>query len=365
MNAKWVPTTNLMMLRRMGKLQEELHELGEVAARCIIQGIDEIDPGTGKVNRDRLELESADVYAQLDETIYRLALNVDAIEARRADKRSKMRAWEDRFAPAAAETTGDIPISATAVAQPPVKPRPMSTSDARFALMMVSGVSGDRMEYGHFPSPEMAEAVGKLLLDEDEKDAPEWSHYEIEPVSIPAAPVVSTCDREFLGKAVRLEWIAWAGEQANPKPSWLVPWDGLAEPDREVDRRIGERIYRVAAFESARLRGLINHPEIDAFLRGTHIEAIHQVERWGAAHDRAKSPADWYWLVGHLCGKALHSAEAGNVDKALHHCISTTAALYNWHCAILGVDVRMCPGRSDLAQLVDRIFPGEATERAA
>lgn len=50
-------------------------------------------------------------------------------------------------------------------------------------------------------------------------------------------------DRERLGQEVRAEWVAWAREQSNPKPSWLVPWEGLSEPDREVDRRIGERLF--------------------------------------------------------------------------------------------------------------------------
>jgi coenzyme F420-reducing hydrogenase beta subunit len=97
--SKWVPTTNLMMLRRMGKLQEEMHELGEVAARCIIQGIDEIDPGSGKVNRERLWREVADVYAQLDETVARLGLSVADIETRRAEKRGYMQEWEAMFEP--------------------------------------------------------------------------------------------------------------------------------------------------------------------------------------------------------------------------------------------------------------------------
>lgn len=52
--------------------------------------------------------------------------------------------------------------------------------------------------------------------------------------------------REFLGKLVRMEWVAWAKEQPAPKPSWLVEWDRLPEPDREVDRRIGERVWNTA-----------------------------------------------------------------------------------------------------------------------
>ena len=116
------------------------------------------------------------------------------------------------------------------------------------------------------------------------------------------------------------------------------------------------------AQENERLKALINSPEMDNFLRAVHIEAVHQVERWGTAHDRAKRPADWFWLVGYLAGKALHSAISGDRDKALHHCISSAAALYNWHSAIKGTDVRMCPGRSDLAQLVDQEFPGQTGE---
>lgn len=49
--------------------------------------------------------------------------------------------------------------------------------------------------------------------------------------------------REFLGKRVREVWIGWALKQGSPKPSWLVPWDQLSEPDKEVDRQIGEALW--------------------------------------------------------------------------------------------------------------------------
>lgn len=54
-------------------------------------------------------------------------------------------------------------------------------------------------------------------------------------------------DRERLGRIVREVWIAWAKEQPNPKASWLVPWEGLSEPDKEVDRRIGDRLFSEGA----------------------------------------------------------------------------------------------------------------------
>lgn len=94
---KWTPTTNLMMLRRMGKLIEELNELGVVAARCIIQGIDEVDPGSGLVNRVRLMKELADVMAQCMVTIDKLDLDSEAIDCRVADKLEQMAEWEAMF----------------------------------------------------------------------------------------------------------------------------------------------------------------------------------------------------------------------------------------------------------------------------
>jgi hypothetical protein len=95
--SKWIPTTDLLILRRMGKLIEELSELSAVASRCVIQGIDETDPSSGIVNRLRLESEIADVYAQLDETVARLNLDVNFISARTRFKRTAMEHWEAFF----------------------------------------------------------------------------------------------------------------------------------------------------------------------------------------------------------------------------------------------------------------------------
>lgn len=53
--------------------------------------------------------------------------------------------------------------------------------------------------------------------------------------------------REELGREVRDAWIHWALEQENPKPSWLTAWEDMNEPDREVDRIIGERLYVLGA----------------------------------------------------------------------------------------------------------------------
>jgi NTP pyrophosphatase (non-canonical NTP hydrolase) len=96
---KWTPTTDLRMLRRMGKLGEELGEAQAVASRVIIQGIDEVDPSTGKVNRQRLQDELADVQAQIGCTVIALGLDQDYMARRTADKIRQMGEWEAMFEP--------------------------------------------------------------------------------------------------------------------------------------------------------------------------------------------------------------------------------------------------------------------------
>jgi hypothetical protein len=99
------------------------------------------------------------------------------------------------------------------------------------------------------------------------------------------------------------------------------------------------------AEEIGRLNALINSPEVLDFVKAVQLEAVHQRERWGADCDAGKTPADWFWLLGYLAGKALYAAIAGNTEKALHHVITTAAAACNWHAAILGkTDMR--PGLS-------------------
>lgn len=94
---KWTPTTDLLTLRRMGKLGEELGEAQSVAARVIIQGIDEVDPGSGKVNRQRLMDELADVQAQIGCTVLAFGLDQDYMGRRTAEKMRQMAEWEALF----------------------------------------------------------------------------------------------------------------------------------------------------------------------------------------------------------------------------------------------------------------------------
>jgi hypothetical protein len=67
-----------------------------------------------------------------------------------------------------------------------------------------------------------------------------WLARQLREQVCPPGPVV--LDRERLGAVVRAAWVAWAGQQPHPKPSWLLDWDQLGEADREADRQIGEAV---------------------------------------------------------------------------------------------------------------------------
>lgn len=88
---------------------------------------------------------------------------------------------------------------------------------------------------------------------------------------------------------------------------------------------------------------LVNTPETFHFLDGVAFEAEHQRQRWGTAHDAGKTPFDWVFLIGHLATRAAVQFVAGNLDKALHHCITTAAVCFNWHQAMQGKSA-MRPG---------------------
>ena len=62
----WMPEQDRIRLAVLGKLIEECNELAGRAARCIIQGLDEIDPGSGRSNRNELARETSDVIACIE-----------------------------------------------------------------------------------------------------------------------------------------------------------------------------------------------------------------------------------------------------------------------------------------------------------
>lgn len=107
----------------------------------------------------------------------------------------------------------------------------------------------------------------------------------------------------------------------------------------------GDAVTQLQA-EVARLNAVINQPQADDFVRAVSIEAEHQRQRWNSEHDAGKTPADWFWLVGYLAGKALHAHGAGSIEKAEHHVITTGAACLNWHRAMFG-KTNMRPGHEE------------------
>jgi hypothetical protein len=103
--------------------------------------------------------------------------------------------------------------------------------------------------------------------------------------------------------------------------------------------------------ELAELKALLDTPETEDFDKAVPLEAAHQVKRWGVEGDAGKTPADWFWLVGYLAGKAMTAHITGNREKAKHHCISTAAVLRNWHAHIRTGQTAMRPGVADPAGL--------------
>lgn len=89
----WHPIDNKIDLKHLGKLGEEVNELGAAVSRCIIQGIDECEPVTGKSNREWLEDEIADVRANSELNIERFGLDEKRIAERAARKKEHLRAW--------------------------------------------------------------------------------------------------------------------------------------------------------------------------------------------------------------------------------------------------------------------------------
>lgn len=89
----WMPEQDRIRLAVLGKLVEECNELGARAARCIIQGIDEIDPDSGRTNRAEMAREVADVLACID--ALETTEGVDADELRVLGKVSGFRRWHE------------------------------------------------------------------------------------------------------------------------------------------------------------------------------------------------------------------------------------------------------------------------------
>lgn len=89
----WVPMKDPIDLKHIGKLAEESTELATVASRCVIQGVEEKHPLTGKPNIEWLEDEIADVLATIELVAERFDLDTDRILERSNFKMEKLREW--------------------------------------------------------------------------------------------------------------------------------------------------------------------------------------------------------------------------------------------------------------------------------
>jgi hypothetical protein len=96
----WLPEQNRHRLAALGKLAEECNELAGRANRCIIQGLEEIDPKSGLTNFAELEAEIADVRAAIALIVERLDLDPPA--RRSAEKLAGYHHWHRLIATAEA-----------------------------------------------------------------------------------------------------------------------------------------------------------------------------------------------------------------------------------------------------------------------
>lgn len=90
----WTPIKEALPLKQLGKLGEESGELSSAVSRCIIQGVDELEPVTGKSNRLWLMEEIADVLASIDRVVVGQQLDTEFILNRAAMKRERLILWE-------------------------------------------------------------------------------------------------------------------------------------------------------------------------------------------------------------------------------------------------------------------------------
>jgi NTP pyrophosphatase (non-canonical NTP hydrolase) len=99
----WRPITDVLDQAHLGKLGEELNECGSAVSRCTIQGVDEPEPVTGKLNREWLQDEIADVLANIELVTRRFNLDREAMSARAVKKMAHLRSWHALIAPGASE----------------------------------------------------------------------------------------------------------------------------------------------------------------------------------------------------------------------------------------------------------------------
>lgn len=92
-------------------------------------------------------------------------------------------------------------------------------------------------------------------------------------------------DRDYLGRCVRLAWVAYCRETSDMKTSHLVSWEELSEWDREADRRIGDAIATIVCMQVAQAIEELAHLG-DPGAYNTRIDIADRVLRFAAERRR-------------------------------------------------------------------------------
>lgn len=181
-------------------------------------------------------------FARVIEVARALTAPVDVEEKVRAEGVAALRRWDEALITMPSYTgDGDERQMAVVV-------RPFVEREARLVAALRAKAAAhltlSRVAQQAHVSPSASRAFDRLYLDLLGKDPDEATQDETDTAKSLA---LLALDRDMLGRVVRDVWVAWAREQPNPKPSWLVEWDDLSEPDKEVDRRIGEALAGIGA----------------------------------------------------------------------------------------------------------------------
>lgn len=91
----WQPEADPVRIAVLGKLAEELAECAAAVARCQIQGIDEREPVTGKLNREWLWQEIADVAATTRMAVEHFGLSEHVMNVRARRKMDHLHRWHE------------------------------------------------------------------------------------------------------------------------------------------------------------------------------------------------------------------------------------------------------------------------------
>lgn len=88
----WKPEPDVLIHQALGKACEEASELANILARCLIQGLDQCEPVSGKPNRKALSDEIADLDAAVQ---WLRELTGDDYDDERADRKlNGFRRWQ-------------------------------------------------------------------------------------------------------------------------------------------------------------------------------------------------------------------------------------------------------------------------------